>query len=497
MPGKILGIDVSKNYISAVQLISGLKGYQMVSCFSEPVTGNNPEEALLKLTGSFDMKSDRCLVSIPASDISFRNIKTPFKDTKKIRQTLPFEIETHLPFSIDDMVIDYNHTHENNPSAILTAAIKKVYIAEYIQKFNNAGINPDIIDVRPVPVVIWLIDQEKTTDSGIYLDLEYENPCVVIFQNNKIVLVRELPCVLLEKADVSGSEKGVHPSPASIENFLISIFHETNRTIHSFISQAKKDFTVEKIFYGGRLSGYKDISSVMSTMFEATPQRINISGDSRLRMDSALSGIYEPSLMDNALAVSIRENKKNIGFNFRRDEFAVKRNIFGPGKDARKVAVLLSIFFIMLIINNSIDYYYLSRKHALVEDHFNKLFDNKFTEHKGIKGTQYKILILEQNLKDLKNPSADTSTGIKTDQKVLDILKDISQRIPGEYNININTMQINNREVTISANTDSYDTVDKIANILKPSDLYKSVNIINPGQSKDGIKFDLKLERAE
>ncbi len=102
------------------------------------------------------------------------------------------------------------------------------------------------------------------------------------------------------------------------------------------------------------------------------------------------------------------------------------------------MAVLLSIFFIMLIINNSIDYYYLSRKHALVEDHFNKLFDNKFTEHKGIKGTQYKILILEQNLKDLKNPSADTSTDIKTDQKVLDILKDISQRIPGEYNININ-----------------------------------------------------------
>ena len=80
---------------------------------------------------------------------------------------------------------------------------------------------------------------------------------------------------------------------------------------------------------------------------------------------------------------------------------------------------------------------------------------------------------------------------------MLDVLADISRRIPENYNIDVTTMQINNREVTISANTDSYNTVDKIANILKPSALFKSVDIINPGQTKNGIKFDLKLERAE
>ena len=495
MPGKILGIDISEHNISAVQVMSGLKGFQVISCFSTPITDNNPEKALENLSARFDLKSDKCILTIPSSDISFRNVDTAFRDAKKIRQTLPFEIETFVPFAIDEMVIDYNHTDENNASAIFTAAINKAYIAGYIDKFINAGVDPDIIDIRPVPAVLLLLDQERTPDSGIYLDLEYEHPCIVIFRNKKIVLIRELPCTSPEMTKDSKSEKDMYVSPESLEKFINAMCQEAGRTIHSFNSQTGNAFIAEKVFYGGSLSGYKDVSSILGTFFETPAERINISRDSRLRMDPGLSGIYEPAIMENALAACIREGKKHSGFNFRRGEFTVKRKIFGPGKDIRTVALLLSIFFVFMIINSSVNYYYLSKKHDMVEDEFNKEFDRKFPDKKGL-GTQYKLLLVKQKLEESKNPSTDIG-GIKSDQRVLDVLADISRRIPENYNIDVTTMQINNREVTISANTDSYNTVDKIANILKPSALFKSVDIINPGQTKNGIKFDLKLERAE
>ena len=132
-----------------------------------------------------------------------------------------------------------------------------------------------------------------------------------------------------------------------------------------------------------------------------------------------------------------------------------------------------------------------------MEEQFNKEFDNKIPEHKGTKGTNYRFLIVDQKLKELDNPSSDISNGIKPDQKVLDIWKDLSQRITDTYTFDVERIQITNREVTISGITDSFDTVDKIANILKPSNFFKSVDIINPKQTKDGIKFELKLERAE
>jgi general secretion pathway protein L len=145
MPGKILGIDISKSCVSAVQVISGYKGYQVVSCFSETVTDTGPLNALEKLAGHIDMKSDRTLLTIPPSGISFRNIETPFKDAKKIRQTLPFEIESHVPFSVDGMIIDYTHSDPENPSALLAAAILKHAVSGYIDLLQKAGFDPEKI----------------------------------------------------------------------------------------------------------------------------------------------------------------------------------------------------------------------------------------------------------------------------------------------------------------------------------------------------------------
>ena len=66
------------------------------------------DEALAALFNEIDLKSDIYNVSIPADRASFRNLSMPFKDPKKIRQTLPFEIETMLPFPIDDLIVDFD-----------------------------------------------------------------------------------------------------------------------------------------------------------------------------------------------------------------------------------------------------------------------------------------------------------------------------------------------------------------------------------------------------
>jgi len=498
MPGKILGIDISEQNISATQVISGLKGYQLESCFSTPIEDNNLEKALEDLSKHFDLKNDKCLVTISPSFVSFRNINTPFKDTKKIRKTLPFEIENHVPFAVDGMIIDYNHTDDDDRTAILTAAANKEFVADFLEKLNTVGIDSDIIDIRPVPAVIWIMDQETSPDSGLYLDLEPEHQCIVLFKNKKIVLIRDLAISFAEKDDVTEQEDSDQFLSESIDNLLESICHETSRTVHSFKSQENNNFTIEKIFYGGSLSGYNNIATALSDSFKTNAERVNISGDKRLRMDPGLSRIYEPSLMDNALAVSMRESKKNIGFNLRRDQFAVKKRIFRPGKDLKTLFILLSIVFVFLIINMGMDYFFLSKKHAIVEEHFNKEFDKKFSEHKGTKDLNYRLLILQQKLDESNKSGLQGSGGINPNQKkVLDILKEISLLIDETYTLDVKSMVIETNTVRINGNTDSFDAVDKIANKLKSSELFRDVENIKPRSTKDGITFDLTLERAQ
>jgi type II secretory pathway component PulL len=480
MPGKILGIDISKSYISAVQVVSGLKGYQVVSCFSEPVTDNNPLNALEKLAGHMDLKGNRSLLSIPPSGISFRNIETPFKDAKKIRQTLPFEIESHVPFSVEGVIIDYNHSDPENPGALLTAAIGKPAVSGYIDLLQKAGLDPDIIDVRPVPVVTWLLDQEKSPLNGIYLDLEPEHPSLVIFKGKRIVVIRELP----------GSFEHSIESPEAVENIIKAICSETSKTLHSYNITAKKSYQSERIYFGGRLSAYSDAQSIISSHFEMPSERLSITREGKLRMDINLSAVYDPALMDNALALAVKEQRKN-GFNFRRGEFKPQKSLLGQVKYIKTTIIMLAILFFMLIVNLGTDYYFVSRRHSEVV----KEFDKRAPEFSGIKNVRGKITAAQQRLKNLSNPSSDLSNEVNPRERVLDIIKDLSVRINEQYNFDITTLTIRSNEVTVTANSD-YDTVSKIVNLLKASDLYKNVIVVDSKQKGDGVILDLKLERA-
>lgn len=497
MPGKILGIDISEHRISAVQVISGLKGYDVVSCSSTPVSDNNIEKALEELSDGFDLKSDKCILTVPSSNASFRNISTPFKDSKKIRQTLPFEIETLVPFAIDEKILDYIHTDEDNPESIFTAAMDKDFIGDYIEQLKTTGVDPDIIDIRPVPAVSWLLGQETTPENGIYLDLEPEQPCVVIFQNKKIALIRELPCSFTKKTEGTTPEETKASISEPIENIINTICREADRTVYSFYSGLKNNFSIEKVFFGGRLSAHSITSDILSNFFKTAADRITISKDSNLKMDAGLSGIYKPALMDNALAATMRESKKSIGFNFRRDEFAVKRKFLGPGKDIRRVAILICTFFVLLLLNTCVDYYYIKKQYTMVEEQFNKEFENRFPEKRGIKDLGLRILQVQQKIKEFKNPSSQVSGGVRTDIKVLDILYEISQRVDDKYDFDVNKLTIKNNEIKIIATTDDYPTVNRIVNSLKESALLKIKDQGKSLPAKDRIKFDLTLVIAE
>lgn len=492
MPGKILGIDISKSYISAIQVISGLKGYQVVSCFSEPVTDNNPLNALEKLAGSIDLKSDRSLLSIPPSGISFRNIETPFKEAKKIRQTLPFEVESHVPFSVEGMIIDYTQSDAAKPSALLAALAGKPIVSGYIELFQKAGFDPEIIDVRPVPIVTWLLDQEKTPENGIYLDLEPEQPSLVIFRGKRIAIIRELPCAVQQEEADSGVIEMGQPASETVEKIIRAVCSETLKTLHSYNIVIKEDFRPEKIYFGGRFSGYRDAQSIINSLFETSSERVNITRDGKLRMDLNLSSVYDSALMDNALALTMKESRKISGFNFRRDDFKVKKSVFGQAKYIRTTIIMIALLFFMLIINAGTDYYLVSKQHSVI----NREFDKRAPEFNGIKNVRGKITAARQKLKSLSNPSSDLSNEINPDQRVLDIIKDISVRINEKYNFDINILTIRSSEVTLKANT-SEDMVPQIASALKASDLYKNVVIIDSKQKGDGVILDLKLERAD
>ena len=191
MPGKILGIDISEDSITAVQVTSGLKGYQITACGRISIEDDGGiEETLKSLSQQMDLKSDTSLISIPGEEISYRNLHMPFKEPKKIRQTLPFEIETVVPFPVEDLVVDFNISDQSDQSKIIAASVKKSSVSEYLAKLRTSGIDPDALDIRCVPTVSWLLHQEGIPDNGLFLEVGLKRNCIILYLKRRICLIR-------------------------------------------------------------------------------------------------------------------------------------------------------------------------------------------------------------------------------------------------------------------------------------------------------------------
>jgi len=93
--------------------------------------------------------------------------------------------------------------------------------------------------------------------------------------------------------------------------------------------------------------------------------------------------------------------------------------------------------------------------------------------------------------------SAISIPGTNSGNKVLDLLKDISDRIPKSLDVRVSRMVIDQETVRVSGKTDTFNTVDNIKNGLETSKYFSGVTISSASLDRTGkrVQFEIKLQR--
>jgi general secretion pathway protein L len=502
MPGKILGLDIREDYIAAVRVISGLKGYQVTSCSQVKIEeGKGIDSALLEISREMDLKSDSCFACIPGGYMSYRNLGMPFKDYKKISQTLPFEIERVSPFPIQDMIIDFNVIESSEQIEILALSTEKTYVSRYLKVLNDFGIEPDIIDVSPVPTVIWLLNQEDTPRNGLFLDIGFNRNSMILFLNNRIHLIRSFAYNgATIPFTVSEDHGEISPDDSSavqdVESRLGLFCESVRNTIHSFGAQTKREINIEKVFFSGLGMLYSRTGEILRGFLDRPAQEVNIRRDRDVDMDLRIGRTWNAALMDGALALALRDGKKGQGFNLRKGEFELKKNYLGPVNEIRRAIILLGVLFIFILVNMGVDYHFLNKRYEAGEQKITGVFRQAFPE---VTNVRFPVLQMKQKIKELESSSGLLPGGMASNRKALDVLRDISQRIPASLDINVSNMVIDREKVRISGNTDTFSTVDDLKNSLEPSDYFKGVTLGPANLDRTGkrVNFEISIQRAE
>ncbi len=498
MPGKILGLDINNNSIAAVRVTSSLKGFQVTACSYVAFENDDGLENALKIMFEQDgLKSDICHSSIPGEYASFRNLQLPFKDTKKIKQTLPFELEAMTPFPIEDLLVDFTLISQTDQSAILSAAVKRKDISKHLELLIPHQVYPDTLDIKCMPIVSWLLKQNETPDNGLYLQLDEHISTMILFLNRRIELVRTFIYHETSKVKEPSGEANnddiapqAHKGP---DSYFEELSTQVRNTLHFFISKSNKTTLPEKILFSGTWGIFPDSEEHLNRFLGIPAEKIDLSRNEKIHMDETITK-WDPALMNNALALALRDTKHGQGFNFRKDEFEKKKHHFGPKKEIRKTAAALFILLCFLTANIGMGYHFLNKKH----DKLNSKISALLKETLSVSRTPYgkEVAIMEMEINKIKK-AASLSVNSGRD-RVLDLIKDISQRIPDSLDVHLTRMVIDLESVRLSGNTDTFNTVDKIKNDLGSSKCFNSATISSAKLDRAGnkIEFEIKLERA-
>ena len=497
MQGKITGIDITEDQITAVQVKAGLKGYQVLACARVPVEDGGLNEALESLSESIDLKSDSYLATIPGGHVSFRNVQMPFKDVKKIRQALPFEMESMLPFQAEDLLIDFIMTDGPARGEVLAASCNRGFISEYLGTLQRNGIDPDVVEIRCSPLASWLLRQPGTPDHILLLEIGEKNNTMVLCLNRRIALIRVFSsnnASIIQSIPKDNDTGDLEvPPPEEVVACFNLLCATIRNTVHAFASQRNTLPGPEKLFLTGIGALYPKAEEVLSQSLNMPAERIDMSNDNRIRMGADIVRDWSPALMNGALSLALRNTRKEEGFNFRREEFERKKRYFGLKKAAPKVAVFLFLILSFLAADMVIDYYTLKKEYKILSREITSVFKQTLPEVIRIVDPVQQLRVKIKELK--KSTSLRPETG--TNKKVLDLLKEISQRIPKSLNVHINRMVIDTETARISGKTDAFNEVDKIKNNLETSIHFSGVTIssANLDRTGKGVRFEIRIER--
>jgi len=189
----IWGIDVGKCALKALRLRLADDKVELLASdyithakiLSQP-DANRDEliaNALEKFLSRNDISNDQVVVAVPGQHTLARFSKLPPVDEKKIPEIVRYEADQQIPFDIDEVIWDYQTFQEEDSPEIEVGifAMKRELIRDYLMHFENAGIEPLIVQSAPLALYNAVQADGLISDqTTIVLDIGAENTDLIV-----------------------------------------------------------------------------------------------------------------------------------------------------------------------------------------------------------------------------------------------------------------------------------------------------------------------------
>lgn len=430
-------------------------------------------------------KNSSVLSTISRSVAIIKYITLPSQDKTEIASMLPFEIERHIPLSLDSIIFDYRVLEgrsegNKNTSEVMVVVVKKDIVGAHLKVLAAAGLKPERIELSSLALCNSFrrkFPEEKETVS--LLDIGAQNTEINILADGLLkfsrsvvnggdtlnqLLQKEFDIELNELEDLkkSGRIFSELKAPFVISEWIELLSAEVNQSWGAFRDQGQKNI-ISKIYLtggGSKLAGLTELLekklSIPAYNFNPFPAASDKTSESNreqipffaVAMGLASYGAYQKKGALNLLPAELKKSK----------EESKRKKIF------LSVAGLGVLVFLILGLIGYLD---IAKKQKQIQAVEQELKARK-KEIDAVKELQLKIQLLQ----DKSNQN----------EIFLEALRQISLIVPA--NICIDRLVFDKETaVLLRGKTDSHSAVASFSIALEKSRYFEKV--VNKGSHED------------
>ncbi len=476
MAGKIIGIEIRKQRVTAVRLVKGIAGNRVDTYAREEISPEADfsealEIALRTVARQIPPQGAICMVSIPAETITYRNLNVPFTDEKKIRRVLPFELETTLPFPVEEILVEHQIIRSikgKEGTELLAAATDIGRLSPIMAALTAARISPDVVPAGGFPTAAWLISRGNIPETGYIIDIRETSGMLFPISAGHLVSARRFPY---------RTSRGIQP-----------LVTEIKRTQAALRNVFEDEFQPDEIIICGEGDG--EFDRTLEQALSIGVRRTDLSKTFKVPVSTKPELPWSPTEFDGALAAALCRFHSIPLPNFRKGPFAPRGRLSAYKWNFAATGFLLVLTLGVALSGAAVDYYSLKKRLETTESRIHRVFQEALPDVSTIVEPYHQMRTALDTLNE--NEAQPVEAG--RNARVIDILHDLSVLIPPTIDVELTRMLVTDKSMLLSGHTDAFKSVDDIKTGLEKSRFFHAVKISSTNTDKDRIRFQIKAD---
>jgi type IV pilus assembly protein PilM len=450
------------------------------------------------------------VVSLAGDRVSTRRLSFPFRDRRKIGPAVPFEVEAQVPFDLNDFFVDWEIIDQQRGRTEVTATLApRSEVALLLETIRDAGINPRTVEAEGL-VLANLTAVFELEGTRLLADIGHRKTTLCLCVNGRAVAARTVPIAGLAVTEALARERGIGEVEAEEIKIADGIFggpgraespggiavmdrlaREMVRTVGS-LETAAQSSEVPVLHEIVLMGGTAHLHRLDEFLAERTGLRVSRLALPAAEMGAALVAGGDPIVFAPAIALAVRGSMRaRTRMNFRQDELARRIDLRKLGRELRWTAALGAAALLLACGSEVASIALQSRRAERVEEQTARLYQEAFPG----KPVPRSILTAMKEAVRKSQQRADTLGIYRGNLSALQVLTEISSRVPADLDVIFEELSIDRQVVQIKGHSPSFENVDRLKAELEK---YPPLSEIAVGETtsdarRGGRTFSLRI----